>query len=196
MPDCTLQRTGCSRCSQPVAERSVKRLGRHKVTVSLLKPGSPAEWRGARRLVEEYASSLNLDLSFQNFAQEPEHFEMRAEYSGTRDVFWTHYRPCFRHGRFITRRGSGLSRLTATIRFQEQRFLNCNCTSKNPAEIWLRSGRVAIEFASKLAPTRYRYAGRRLNCGKRRASASRSAATAAPSGREPTPALARNSCSA
>ena len=42
----------------------VRRLGRHKMTASLLKPESPAEWREARRLVEE-TTSLNLDLSFQ-----------------------------------------------------------------------------------------------------------------------------------
>jgi putative acetyltransferase len=55
------------------------------VTASLLKPNSAAEWREARRLVEEYASSLNLDLSFQNFAQELEHFE--DEYSAPCGAF-------------------------------------------------------------------------------------------------------------
>jgi ribosomal protein S18 acetylase RimI-like enzyme len=45
------------------------------VTSRLLEPNSPAEWGEARRLVEEYAASLNLDLSFQNFAHELEHFE-------------------------------------------------------------------------------------------------------------------------
>src|SRR5476651_2023336 len=64
---------------------SFRRLGRHKVTASLLKPESAAEWREARRLVEEYASSLNLDLSFQNFAQELEHFE--SEYSPPSGAF-------------------------------------------------------------------------------------------------------------
>ena len=49
------------------------------MTTRLHKPNSAAEWREARRLVEEYASSLSLDLSFQNFAQELEHFE--SEYS-------------------------------------------------------------------------------------------------------------------
>lgn len=49
------------------------------MTASLLKPKSAAEWREARRLVEEYAASLNLDLSFQSFAQQLEHFE--NEYS-------------------------------------------------------------------------------------------------------------------
>ena len=51
----------------------------------MLKPESAAEWREARRLVEEYAASLNLDLSFQNFAQELEHFE--SEYSAPSGAF-------------------------------------------------------------------------------------------------------------
>jgi ribosomal protein S18 acetylase RimI-like enzyme len=55
------------------------------MTASLLKPESAAEWREARRLVEEYAFSLNLDLSFQNFAQELEHFE--TEYSAPTGAF-------------------------------------------------------------------------------------------------------------
>lgn len=46
------------------------------MSASLLRPRSAAEWREARRLVEEYAGSLNLDLSFQNFAQELEQFEI------------------------------------------------------------------------------------------------------------------------
>ena len=55
------------------------------MTANLLKPQSAAEWREARRLVEEYAASLNLDLSFQNFAQELEHFE--SEYSPPSGAF-------------------------------------------------------------------------------------------------------------
>jgi putative acetyltransferase len=51
----------------------------------LLKPESPAQWREARRLVEEYAASLDLDLSFQNFAHELEHFE--SEYSAPSGAF-------------------------------------------------------------------------------------------------------------
>jgi putative acetyltransferase len=62
-----------------------RRLGRHKVSASLLKPESAAQWREARRLVEEYAASLNLDLSFQNFAHELEHFE--SEYSAPTGAF-------------------------------------------------------------------------------------------------------------
>jgi putative acetyltransferase len=55
------------------------------VTASLLKPESAADWRAARRLVEEYAASLDLDLSFQNFAHELEHFE--DEYSPPTGAF-------------------------------------------------------------------------------------------------------------
>jgi GNAT superfamily N-acetyltransferase len=56
-----------------------RRLGRPKLNANLRAPGSAAEWLEARRLVEEYAASLNLDLSFQNFAHELEHF--KSEYS-------------------------------------------------------------------------------------------------------------------
>ena len=55
------------------------------MTASLHKPNSSAEWHGARRLVEEYAASLSLDPSFQNFAQELEHFE--HEYSPPSGAF-------------------------------------------------------------------------------------------------------------
>ena len=51
----------------------------------LLKPQSAAEWREARRLVEEYAASLEIDLAFQNFAHELEHFE--NEYSAPSGAF-------------------------------------------------------------------------------------------------------------
>ena len=43
------------------------------MTIGLIRPQSDEEWREAHRLIEEYASSLNLDLSFQNFAHEMAH---------------------------------------------------------------------------------------------------------------------------
>ena len=43
------------------------------MTIRLAQPQSEEEWRRARQLIEEYAASLNLDLSFQNFAHELGH---------------------------------------------------------------------------------------------------------------------------
>jgi GNAT superfamily N-acetyltransferase len=40
----------------------------------LLQATTPREWEGAQRLVREYAASLNVDLSFQNFDHELQHF--------------------------------------------------------------------------------------------------------------------------
>jgi len=37
---------------------------------TLAQPQNEAQWREARRLIEEYASALNVDLSFQELAQE------------------------------------------------------------------------------------------------------------------------------
>jgi putative acetyltransferase len=50
----------------------------------LLHPDSSALWQKARELVREYASSLNVDLAFQNFDEELQHFETEyAPPSGT-----------------------------------------------------------------------------------------------------------------
>lgn len=43
------------------------------VTIRLLQPQSSDDWRLARRLIEEYAGSLDLDLSFQDIAHELGH---------------------------------------------------------------------------------------------------------------------------
>ena len=41
----------------------------------LIHPTSPALWQIARDLVREYAASLNVNLDFQNFDEELQHFE-------------------------------------------------------------------------------------------------------------------------
>jgi GNAT superfamily N-acetyltransferase len=44
------------------------------VSVRLFQATTPHEWDEARRLVREYAASLDVDLSFQNFDEELRHF--------------------------------------------------------------------------------------------------------------------------
>lgn len=46
--------------------------------IRLLTPSSQLQWRHARELIEAYAASLNVDLSFQDFAHELEH--LASEY--------------------------------------------------------------------------------------------------------------------
>lgn len=48
-------------------------------------PRSAAHWSEARRLIEEYAASLQLDLSFQNLARELAH--LRSEYAPPTGAF-------------------------------------------------------------------------------------------------------------
>ena len=42
--------------------------------MQLLQATTPRDWAEAQRLVREYAASLNVDLSFQNFDRELQHF--------------------------------------------------------------------------------------------------------------------------
>jgi GNAT superfamily N-acetyltransferase len=46
---------------------------------------TPPEWEAAQRLVREYAASLNVDLSFQNFDHELQHFSV--EYAPPQGAF-------------------------------------------------------------------------------------------------------------
>jgi GNAT superfamily N-acetyltransferase len=51
----------------------------------LLHATTPHQWSQARRLVREYAGTLDVDLSFQNFEQELEHFA--SEYAAPGGAF-------------------------------------------------------------------------------------------------------------
>lgn len=53
--------------------------------MNLVQATTPHQWDEARRLVREYAASLNVDLSFQNFEQELEHFD--TEYAAPKGAF-------------------------------------------------------------------------------------------------------------
>ena len=43
------------------------------MALRLVEPASDERWATARRIVEEYAATLGVDLSFQNFADEVRH---------------------------------------------------------------------------------------------------------------------------
>lgn len=45
------------------------------MSVRVVQPQSPDDWRRARELIEQYAASLNLDLSFQDYAHELAHLD-------------------------------------------------------------------------------------------------------------------------
>ena len=55
------------------------------MAVRLVQPGTDAEWGHARRLVEEYATSLGVDLSFQDIAHELDH--LQDEYAAPSGAF-------------------------------------------------------------------------------------------------------------
>src|SRR5688572_30456974 len=55
------------------------------MTIRLAQPQSEQDWHHARQLIEEYAASLNLDLSFQNIAHELEH--LPSEYAAPAGAF-------------------------------------------------------------------------------------------------------------
>lgn len=59
-------------------------------------PATAADWAEARRLVKEYAAALDVDLCFQNFQHELDHFE--SEYGPP-------------HGRFFLEEGKGCAGL-------------------------------------------------------------------------------------
>ena len=56
------------------------------MAIRLVQPDSDGDWRTARQLIEEYAASLNLDLSFQNIAHELEH--LPSEYGPPAGAFF------------------------------------------------------------------------------------------------------------
>jgi putative acetyltransferase len=53
--------------------------------MQLLQARTPRQWAEAQRLVREYAASLNVDLSFQNFDRELQHFT--SEYAPPSGAF-------------------------------------------------------------------------------------------------------------
>ena len=53
--------------------------------IEIAAPASAEDWRASRRLVEEYAAALDVDLCFQNFATELANFE--SEYSAPAGAF-------------------------------------------------------------------------------------------------------------
>jgi GNAT superfamily N-acetyltransferase len=51
-------------------------LSERNVTICLVQPRSEEDWRQARQLIEQYAASLDVDLSFQNIGHELQHLEI------------------------------------------------------------------------------------------------------------------------
>jgi ribosomal protein S18 acetylase RimI-like enzyme len=57
-----------------------------RMATRIVRPQSGVEWKAARRLVEEYVASLNLDLSFQDIARELE--DLASEYAPPGGAFF------------------------------------------------------------------------------------------------------------
>ena len=55
------------------------------MSIQLRRPQSDSDWSQARRLIEDYADSLHLDLSFQDFGRELEH--LSREYAPPSGAF-------------------------------------------------------------------------------------------------------------
>lgn len=55
------------------------------MTIRLVEPQSESHWAQARQLLDEYVASLNMDLSFQNIANELENFS--SEYASPKGAF-------------------------------------------------------------------------------------------------------------
>ena len=53
--------------------------------ISVVQPHSPADWHRARTLIEQYAASLGVDLSFQNIDHELTH--LTVEYAPPHGAF-------------------------------------------------------------------------------------------------------------
>ena len=76
---------GCAAAAHQ-SERATAAMSKDtKTTIALTPPQSRQDWLQARRLVEEYAASLNLDLGFQNIAHELEN--LASEYSAPAGAF-------------------------------------------------------------------------------------------------------------
>lgn len=56
------------------------------MAIHLVQPRSDDDWTNSRRLIEEYAASLNVDLCFQNLAYELEH--LASEYGPPAGAFF------------------------------------------------------------------------------------------------------------
>ncbi|HKQ12743.1 MAG TPA: GNAT family N-acetyltransferase [Steroidobacteraceae bacterium] len=99
-------------------------------SIRLFQAASPHEWDEARRLVREYAASLDVDLSFQNFDEELRHFA-------------TEYAPP--GGAFILAQETGLSLACIGLRQFSAEIGEIKRLYVIPAARGRRLGRVLVE---------------------------------------------------